>query len=98
MQGAETVQQFDGEIAELRALGFAESLLVHTPGHPAGVVARMESGRVGVAVEFASDGRSPCYAVTPLAPDAGSNEVIATDMWSDVVRNIRRRVPLDNDD
>ena len=91
------MQQFDGEIAELRALGFAESLLIHTAGS-AGAAARLESGRVGVAVEFAADGRSPCYAIKPLAPGAGQEESIATDVWSDVVRNIRQRVPLDDDD
>ncbi|HEY9065667.1 MAG TPA: hypothetical protein VIO33_11850 [Burkholderiaceae bacterium] len=91
------MQQFDGEIAELRALGFAESLLIHA-ADPAGAAARLESGRVGVAVEFAAEGRSPCYAVRPLVPRGGQDESIATDVWSDVVRNIRRRVPLDDDD
>ena len=90
------VQRFAGEISELRALGFAESLPMHVYERAADVVARLESGRIGVAVEFRVDVGLPRYAVKPLIPDAGP--VMATDIWGEIVKDIRRRTPLSDDE
>jgi len=38
------------EITELRALGFAQGLPIEPPHQARGLVARLESGRIGVAV------------------------------------------------
>jgi hypothetical protein len=97
VQGQETVQRFKSEITELRALGFAESLPIQPVERASDVVARLESGRIGVAVEFRADARSTRYAVEPLVPQLGSGPV-ATDVWSDVVKDIHRRAPLGDDD
>jgi hypothetical protein len=91
------VQRFKSEITELRALGFAESLPIQPVERASDVVARLESGRIGVAVEFRADARSTRYAVEPLVPQLGSGPV-ATDVWSDVVKDIHRRAPLGDDD
>jgi hypothetical protein len=57
----------------------------------------LESGRIGVAVEFCDREGSPTYAVIPLL--AGRNHGrVATDTWVDVVRDIRRRTPLSDNE
>jgi len=91
------VQRFASEITELRALGFAEGLPIEVIDHPSGIVVRLESGRIGVAVEFCAEG-PPRYAVKPLVRDIGNGSGVATDIWSDIVRDIRRRAPLSDDE
>jgi hypothetical protein len=89
------MQPFAMEITELRALGFAEGLPIEQPPHQArGLVARLESGRIGVAVEFCARDGTPAYAVVPLLGEGGDGNAVATDIWGDIVRNIRRRAPL----
>ena len=88
------MQPFVMEITELRALGFEESLPIEPTHHGRGLVARLESGRIGVAVEFCADDGTPTYAVVPLLVEGGDRGIVATDRWSDIVRNIRRRAPL----
>ncbi|MBW8828158.1 MAG: hypothetical protein JF606_01755 [Burkholderiales bacterium] len=91
------MQRFDMEITELRALGFAEGLPIGSPHRAEDIVARLESGRIGVAVEFCDREGSPTYAVIPLL--AGRNHGrVATDTWVDVVRDIRRRTPLSDNE
>ena len=91
------MQRFASEIIELRARGFAEGLPIEPIDHARGIVARLESGRIGVAVEFCADG-TPRYAVKPLVRNIGNGSGMATDIWSDIVRDIRRRAPLGDDD
>jgi hypothetical protein len=93
------VKRFASEITELRALGFAEGLPIEVIDHQPGIVVRLESGRVGVAVEFCADATRR-YAVRPLVRDIGngSDTGVATDMWSDIVRDIRRRSPPSDDE
>jgi hypothetical protein len=91
------VQRFASEITELRALGFAEGLPIEVIEHPPGIVVRLESGRVGVAVEFCAEG-TPRYAVKPLFGGNGNGSGLATDIWSDIVRDIHRRAPPSNDE
>ena len=96
MQGQETMLRFTSEITELRALGFAESLPIHPTDRASDAVARLVSGRIGVAVEFCADASSRRYAVKPLVPEAGSGPM-ATDAWDDIVKDIHRRAPHDDD-
>jgi len=91
------MQRFAMEITELRALGFAEGLSIEPPHQARGIVARLESGRIGVAVEFRNEG-TPAYAVIPLVADGERAHTVATDIWSDIVRDIRRRAPLDDNE
>ena len=91
------MQRFASEITELRALGFAESLPIQPLKSTGDVIARLESGRVGVAVEFRGAGSSR-YAVQPLIPHAESEPLMASDVWTDIVRDIRRRAPLGDED
>jgi hypothetical protein len=91
------VQRFTSEITELRALGFAEGLPIEAIDRPCGIVVRLESGRIGVAVEFCAGEGTPRYAVKPLVRDSGNGLGMATDIWSDIVRDIRRRAPLSDD-
>ena len=89
------MQRFATEITELRELGFAEGLPMEPFDRERGIVARLESGRIGVAVEFrAREGRR-MYAVIPLLADVDS---VVTELWSDIVRDIRRRAPLPDDE
>lgn len=91
------MQRFAREITELRALGFAEGLPIEVNDHPLGLVVRLESGRVGVAVEFCAES-APRYAVKPLLQDPGGASGMATDDWSDIVRDIHRRAPPSGDE
>ena len=91
------MQRFALEIIELRALGFAEGLPIG-PNHDAhGMVARLESGRIGVAVEFHAHARAPTYAVVPLLAVDGNGHDVATDIWRDIVRDIHGRGPMSDD-
>jgi hypothetical protein len=91
------VQRFAREITELRALGFAEGLPIEAIDHPS-IVVRLESGRIGVAVEFCAGEGTPRFAVKPLVRDSGNGSGTATDIWSDIVRDIHRRAPLSDDE
>jgi hypothetical protein len=91
------MQRFASEITELRALGFAESLAMQPTDHTSDALARLACGRIGVAVEFRAHAGSPRYAVKPLVPDEGRGPM-ATDVWGDVVKDIHRRAPVDDDD
>ena len=92
------MQRFASEITELRALGFAEGLPIEVIDHPSGIVVRLESGRVGVAVEFCAGEGTPRYAMKPLVRDICDRSDMATDIWSDIVQGIRRRAPLPDDE
>ena len=90
------MDQYVNEIEQLRELGFAEGLLLGGGPCCRGLVARLESGRAGVAVEFLSE-PVPTYSIIALdaavvdAPKAMSHQ------WDEVVRDIRRRMPLNDD-
>jgi hypothetical protein len=89
---------FASEISELRALGFAEALPMGRAGPMRRSVARLESGRYGLAVEFLEPGADLQYSVVAL--DEGDPDGAGTScgMWSDVMRDIRRRAPPGDDD
>lgn len=91
------MQRFASEITELRTLGFAESLPIHSTDQASDVVARLVSGRIGVAVEFRADASSPRYVVKSLVPDVGTGPIV-TDVWGDIVKDIHRRAPLGDDE
>ena len=91
------MQRFASEITELRALGFAESLPIHSTDRASDVVALLVSGRIGIAVEFRADANSLRYAVKPLVPELGGGPMV-TDAWDDIVKDIHRRAPLDDDE
>jgi hypothetical protein len=90
--------EYANEIAELRQLGFAEGLrlgdLIPLP-HPC--VARMESGRHGLAVEFLGAHDSGCYALLPLHVEERLGARVSS-IWSEVVAEVRRRAPVSDDD
>jgi len=92
------MQRFAMEITELRSLGFAESLSIEPPRHAGGIVARLESGRIGVAVEFRAGEGTPAYAVISLVGDGGRAHTVATDTWGDILRDIHRRAPPDENE
>jgi hypothetical protein len=92
------VRRFTKEIAQLRALGFAEGLPIKHFCHAQDVVARLESGRVGVAVEFTERGCGSRYAVVPMDSEASAGGRMASDVWSEIVKDLRRRMPPDDDD
>ena len=87
------MQRFAMEIIELRALGFAEGLPIEPHHHARGMVARLESGRIGVAVEFNAHEGASTYAVVPLLAEDGNGSAVATEIWGDIVRDIHRRAP-----
>jgi len=92
------MRPFAMEITELRALGFAEGLPIEPPHHERGLVARLESGRIGVAVEFCARDGAPTYAVIPLSVEGGKGSRVDTDIWGDIVRTIHRRAPPGDDE
>jgi hypothetical protein len=91
------VLSFASEISELRSLGFAESLPIEAIDHARGIVVRLESGRRGVAVELCAGDGAPSYVIRPLLR-ANSIPSMATNMWSDVLRDIHQRPPLGDDE
>ena len=87
------MQPFAMAITELRALGFAEGFPIEPTHHARGLVARLESGRIGVAVEFCAHGGTPTYAVVPLLVEGGDpghrrSEGSATPLWPHSPRSI----------
>ena len=92
------LQRFASEITELRALGFAEGLSMHSGDHSSDVVVRLESGRIGVAVEFRGHASSPRYAVKPLLAEAAPDLPVFADEWTDIVQDLRKRAPLSDHD
>lgn len=91
-----TVQRFASEIVELRSLGFAEGL--EAIDHARGIVVRLESGRIGLAVEFCAGEDMPRYAVRPLVRAVDNWSGMATDSWSDILRDIHQRAPPSDDE
>ena len=87
------MQRFAMQITELRTLGFAEGLPSEPPFHERGLVARLESGRIGCAVEFCTRAGTPMYAVVPLLVESGNGSSVTTDIWGDIVSDIHRRAP-----
>ena len=92
------MQSFASEIIELRSLGFAEALPIEVIDHAHGIVVRLESGRLGVAVELCAGEDMPRYVVRPLVRAIGNWSGMATDTWSDIVRDIHQRAPLGDDE
>jgi len=94
------VHRFASEIAQLRALGFAEGFAISRCGEAEApsVVARLESGRIGIAVEFLEPGSAATYSIVPLVDVASEGCGHTSDMWDDIIGNVRRRTPLRDDD
>ena len=92
------MQRFASEIIELRSLGFAEALPIEAIAPARGIVVRLESGRIGIAVELCADENVPRYAVRPLVRAIGNWSGMTTDTWSDIVRDIHQRTPLWDDE
>src|SRR5438552_5098880 len=65
-RGTDVTHRFEREFAHLRGLGFAEALPIEHASARPGIVARLESGRVGVAVEFYEPHAEVAYALVPL--------------------------------
>ena len=78
--------------------GFAEALPIEAIDHARGIVVRLESGRIGVAVELCAGQNVPRYVVRPLVRAIGNWSGMATDNWSDIVRDIHQRAPLGDDE
>ena len=89
---------FASEIIELRSLGFAEGLPIEAIDQTRGIVVRLESGRIGLAVELCAGEDMPRYVVRPLVRANGNWSGMATDTWSDIVRDIHQRAPSDDDE
>ena len=89
------MDRYANEIEQLRSLGFAEGLSIGDSERGPGLIARLECGRVGVAVEFFEPEPVPTYAV--IALDAASVDVAPIHRWDDVVRDIHRRMPPNDD-
>jgi hypothetical protein len=79
-------------------LGFAEGLPIELADRAQGVIARLECGRIGVAVEFYAPDARPAYSIVPLLPAVSGSPSVTTDLWSDIVRDVRRRAPPTDDD
>jgi hypothetical protein len=89
---------FASEIADLRALGFAEALPIGRAAPVRRAVARLESGRYGLAVEFLGPGADLQYSLVALDAAEQDGAGTASGTWSDVMRDIRRRAPPGDDD
>ncbi|HEV8313280.1 MAG TPA: hypothetical protein VGQ23_09450 [Burkholderiaceae bacterium] len=92
------MRRFASEIAQLRALGFAEGLPIEPSVHARPVAARLESGRIGVAVEFLEPDSPATYAVMPLDADAHAGPGLASDTWEDIIGSVHRCAPAHDDD
>lgn len=91
------MQQFASEISQLRAMGFAEALPFARSNSMRSAVARLESGRYGLAVEFFVSVEMR-YSVVTLEVGGQGGTGIACDAWSEVLRGVRcRAVPSDDD-
>src|SRR5207244_5269041 len=66
--------------------------LEHAPARP-GIVARLESGRVGVAVELYEPYAEVAYALVPLDATPDSHPGRPTHRWDDVVKDVHRHMP-----
>jgi hypothetical protein len=86
------MQRFAREIAQLRALGFAEGLPIEHTVEASEVVARLESGRAGLAVEFRVSNSTSTFSIVSLGLEAGSGHH-ASDSWSDILRAVHCRLP-----
>ena len=85
------------EIKQLRGLGFAEGLLLGGGPRSQGMVARLESGKAGIAVEFHSE-PVPTYSIVALDASVVDAPKAMSHRWDDVVQDIRRRMPPSSDD
>ena len=92
------MHRFAREIAQLRALGFAESLPIEPSAHARPVAARLESGRIGVAVEFLEPGTPATYAVMQLHADPHARTRLVSDAWEDIIGSVHRCAPAHDDD
>ena len=88
--------RFASEITQLRALGFAEGLPIEPSAHAWPVATRLESGRIGVAVEFLEPGAPATYAV--MALHAEQHASLTTDTWEDIIGSVHRCAPAQDDD
>ena len=91
------MRRFASEIAQLRALAFAEGLPMEPSVHGR-PVARLESGRIGVAVEFLGPASPAAYAVMPLDASAHQGASLASDAWEDIIGSVHRCAPAHEDD
>jgi hypothetical protein len=91
----DAMDRYANEIEQLRGLGFAEGLPIGGKERSPGLIARLECGWVGVAVEFFEPKPVPTYAV--IALDAASADVAPIHRWDDVVRDIHQRMPPNDD-
>jgi hypothetical protein len=96
-QGLEAMDRYANEIEQLRSLGFAEGLAIGDSARSPGLIARLECGRVGVAVEFLEPEPVPTYAVIALDAARVDASTAPTHRWDDVVRDIHRRMPPNDD-
>lgn len=92
------MHRFASEIAQLRALGFAEGLPIGPSVQAWPVAARLESGRIGVAVVFLEPGAPATYALMPLDANPHIGSDLASDVWEDIIDSVHRRAPAHDDD
>ena len=88
---------FASQISQLRSLGFAESLPIEAIDHARGIVVRLESGRIGVAVELCAGEDAARYVIRPLIRAHGGSSM-TTNRWGDIVRDIHQRALSDDDE
>jgi hypothetical protein len=91
------MDRYAKEIEQLRWMGFAEGLPIARAPGSAGVVARLESGRAGVAVEFFEPEPAPSYAIVALDASAIDASGRRIHRWDDVVRDLHRCMPPNDD-
>ena len=92
------MDRYVSEIKQLRGLGFAEGLPIGDGTCDRGTVARLESGRIGVAVEFFRADPAPRYAIVALDAAAGDAPSTRSHRWDDIVRDIHLRMPPNDND
>jgi hypothetical protein len=92
----EVMQRFASEIAQLRALGFAEGLPIEHTVEASEIVARLESGRAGLAVEFRVSNSASTFSIVSLGLEADDRRH-ASNSWSDILRAVHRRLPPNDD-
>ena len=90
------MRRFASEIAQLRALGFAEGLPIEHTVEASEIVARLESGRAGLAVEFRVSNSASTFSIVFLGLDAGNGRH-ASDSWSEILRAVHHRLPPNDD-
>jgi len=91
------MKRFASEIAQLRALGFAEVLPMEHAVEANEVVTRLESGRAGLAVEFRVSGSASTFSIVPLGLETPDGTRHASISWSEVLRAVHRRLSSNDD-